>query len=422
MAYDIPFGHPLAKKVFGAAVFAQMTKKPGWSKNLFGPAPKLTKATAKLRNQTPHEFPFIRITDLSKGGGDTVTVDLFNVLTGKPVVGDNKIQGKLMTLKSATTSIKINQLRAGVDTGGRMAQQRTIYDLRTLGRAGLEGYWARMRDQILTVHVAGARGSFVNEQWAIPLESDPDFNDIMVNPILPPTYDRHFFANTKTGITGLTTSDILTLEDIDRLRAMIDDFDFPMQPIMLPDDAAREEDPLYALFLTTRQWHILQTRTGEKAWRTFLQNARERGSKNPLFLGTPGLWNGILIKKMVWPIRFYPGDSVQVSDATNTVAGQTVPNFGAGSAAAAKAAGHAVDRAVLLGAQALAEVYGADKDTGGFMGWHEEETDHGNAFEASVRGMGGFSKLQFKNRAETLYDHGVLVIDSYAPDPKLIKV
>lgn len=419
---NIPVGHPLAKKVYGAAVFAQMCKAPGWSKSLFGPAPKITAANAKLRNQTPHEYPFIRITDLSKGGGDLVYVDLFNVLTGLPVPGDTKIQGKLMGLKSSTTEIKLSQTRAGIDTGGRMAQQRTVHDLRSVGRAGLEGWWNRFNDQKLTVHLAGARGSHINEQWTVPLDDHADFADILINPIKPPTHDRHFFGNAKTAASDLVSTDIITLEDVDRLRAITMELDFPMQPIKLPGDPMAQEEPLFVLYLSDRQWHNLMTRTGEKAWRTFLQNARERGAKNPLFAGNPGLWNGILMKRMPWPIRFLPGDTVQVADSTNTFSGQTIGNFAAGSAQAAIDAGHAVDRAILLGAQALASVHGKDESSGYHMSWHEERTDHDNVYEASVRSMEGCGKLQFTDRAGKLFDHGVIVMDSYAPDPRKLSV
>ena len=87
----------------------------------------------------------------------------------------------------------------------------------------------------------------------------------------------------------LDGTDILTLNDIDRMRAYIDEMPVPMQPIMLPDDPAASDEPLYVLLVTTRQWHYLQNRTGTSAWRTFLQNARERSAKNPLFTGEPGI-------------------------------------------------------------------------------------------------------------------------------------
>ncbi|MGH8570473.1 MAG: DUF4043 family protein, partial [Gammaproteobacteria bacterium] len=249
----------------------------------------------------------------------------------------------------------------------------------------------------------------------IPLASDADFNEIMVNAVQAPTFNRHFYAGDATAIDTLDTADILTLDDIDRLRAAIDEADIPLQPIMFPDDPASMDEPLYVLYVSSRQWHYLQTRTGDKAWRTFLSNARERGSKNPLFSGEPGMWNGILVRKSARAIRFLPGDSVTVatSAASYTETTKTVPTL---------ATDYAVDRAILLGAQALAEVWGKDSDSGMHMRWWEEVTDHGATYEASVAGMGGCAKLRFADANGVDTDHGVMVLDSVAPDPRKVKI
>lgn len=412
----IPFGHPLARKIFGAAVFTEITRKQTFGNRLTGAAPTLSAETAKAeRMQTAPGYPCIRVTDLTKTRGDTVSVDMFNIIQGKPVMGDKKLSGRMMALKSRSQDIKINQMRGGVDPGGRMTQQRTVHDLRTVGRIELSGWWARALDQGKLVHFAGARGSMNTADWVIPLVSDPDFAEIMVNTVTAPTFNRHFYAGDATALDTLDTADIMTLDDIDRLRAAIDEADIPLQPIMFPDDPASNDEPLYVLYVSSRVWHYLQTRTGDKAWRTFLANARERGSKNPLFTGEPGMWNGILVRKSARAIRFLPGDVVTVatSAASYTETTKTIP---------ALATDYAVDRCVLLGAQALAEVWGKDSDSGMHMRWHEEVTDHGSTYEASVAGMGGCSKLRFADANGVDTDHGVMVLDCVAPDPRKIKI
>jgi N4-gp56 family major capsid protein len=300
-----------------------------------------------------------------------------------------------------------------------------MHDLRTVGRAALAGWWARMNDQIKLVHMAGARGSHNTPDWVVPLASDPIFGEIMVNVdsssrVMPPTYDKHFYAGDATSLASLDGTDILTLNDIDKLRAAIDEMPVPMQPIILPDDPASADEPLYVLLVTSRQWHYLQNRTGTTAWRTFLQNARERSSKNPLFSGEPGMWNGILIKKMPRPIRFAPGEVVNIctDSADATISTATVSaNLGVSGGA-----GYAVDRALLLGAQAMAECWGQHSKSGSHMAWHEEETDHGNTLEASISAIGGWSKLRFRDSTGYLRDHGIAVLDSTAPDPRSIVV
>lgn len=420
----IPLGHPLARKIFGSAVFAELTRQPTFMNRLTGEAPGLSDVASKLEKmQTPAGYPIVRITDLSRSAGDTVSVDLFNILQGRPVTGDTKIAGKMMNLTATSMDIKINQIRAGVDTGGRMTRQRTLHDLRTVGRAALAGYWTRMNDQIKLVHMAGARGSQYTPDWAVPLASDPEFGDIMVNVdatnrVAPPTFDKHFYAGDATSLATLDATDVLTLEDIDRLRASIDEMQTPMQPVMLPDDPASADEPLYVLLVTSRVWHYLQTRTGEKAWRTFLMNARERGSKNPLFSGEPGMWNGILIKKMPRAIRFSPGEVVNVcaNDAAATITTSTVDAALGG----ADSAYYNVDRCLLLGAQGMAECWGQHSASGSHMSWHEEKSDHDAVLEASISAIGGWSKLRFKDSTGFVKDHGIMVIDCVAPDPTRI--
>lgn len=419
----IPFGSPLAQKVFGAAVFAEMVQRNTFMSRMVGPAPSLADAANALqKTQTSANFPIVRINDLTTKAGDTVSVDLFNILQGFPVIGDAKLAGQMMALKGSTQDFRVNQMRGGFDPGGRMTQQRTPHDLRTVGRAALAGWWSRLIDQAKLVHMAGARGSHNTPDWCIPLADHEKFASIMVNAVIPPSYDKRFLAGDATSLDTLGPTDILTLDEIDRISAAIEEMPVPMQPIMLPDDPAASDSPLYLMLVTPRQWHYLQNRTGEKAWRTFLMNARERGSKNPLFAGEPGVWNGILIKKMGRPIRFNCGDVVSVctSALDGTVTTETVPaaaTFGAGAASL-----YAVDRAIILGAQGLAEVWGKHGGTGAHMKWHEEETDHGNSMEASVSAVGGWGKIQFKDSQGALRDHGIMTLDSYAPDPRSIVV
>lgn len=415
----IPLGHSLARKIYGSAVFAEMCQKPTFLSRLIGPSPDLSDARNKLEKmQTSPEYPIVRITDLSRSAGDKVSCDMFHILQGKPVTGDVILAGNMMNLTSSSVDITLNQLRAGVNTGGRMTQQRTLHDLRSVGRSALAGYWARLMDQVKLVHFAGARGSHNTPDWVVPLASDPDYANIMVNTVTPPTYDKHFYAGEATSMATLDETCYLTLDDIDRLRASIDEMSIPMQPIVLPDDPASQDEPLFVLMVTQRVWHYLQTRTGEKAWRTFLQNAQVRGSKNPLFAGEPGMWNGILIKKMPRPIRFAPGEVVTVCQ--NVAAATTTTSTVSASLGGAAVANYAVDRCLLLGGQALAEVWGQHSKSGTHMSWHEETSDHDNVLEASISAIGGVQKLRFPGSDGFIRDHGVAVIDCVAPDPRYV--
>lgn len=415
MTTNIPYGSPLAVKTFSAAVFAQTQKKPSLRKNLTGPAPTQADAEAKLRGQSSPDMPIVQVRDLVKNAGDTVSVDLFNIVTGKPVMGDKKLAGKLMPLTFASMDVRINQWRGGVDGGGRMTQKRTKHNLRGIGIANLAGWASRLEDQVTLVHLAGQRGSQMTKDWVVPLDTDPDFQDIMVNAPKTPSFGRYFTAGGGSTPSGISSSDKLTLDDIDRVKAIIDDMDFPLQPIKLPGDVMSDDEPMFLMMVTPRQWHYLQTNTSGQVWRTFLQNAWNRassfetGKKHPLFTGEPGMWNNILIRKMGRSIRFAAGDIINhYSDATTEV-----------TSGANATAGVEIERALILGAQALCDAYGADTDSGTHYRYFERlvAEDHNNSVECSVSGIGGKAKVRFTIDGAPV-DHGVIALDSYAPNPR----
>jgi len=417
---NIPAGSPLARKVYGAAVFAQATQANTFSNRLTGKAPKMAKATSKLRrSQTQKDLPFVRVTDLSRERGDTVTVDMFGIMNGKPTMGDAEIKDNLMDMESSTMEIRIDQMRGGTRTPGRMSQQRTVHNMRQVVRAGLGGWWSRTLDQIKVIHAAGARGDHNNIEWNVPLDTDPDFGKIVVNEVKAPTFNRKFYGGDATSVANLDTTDIITLDTLDMLRAYLDETVHPLNPVVLPGDPAAADDPLYCLFVTSRQYHYILNNSNPVGIRDFHAKARERKASNPLFAGEVGLWNGILVKKYNRPIRFNQGSTVKVAldQAGFATQDEVVPTF-----SATNPEWHAVDRAMLFGAQAVAEAWGRDSMTQIPMRWWEEVVNHGNNLEVSISAMGGCAKLRFEDSDGVETDHGVIAIDSYAPNPRYVSV
>lgn len=408
----------LARKLFSVALFAQTQKQPGFSRALTGPAPAAGDAINKLKAQTSKDMPIVRITDLSKTAGDKVSVDVFGTIGGKPVVGDADAEGTGVALTNASMDIKIDLMTKVVDAGGKMSQQRTVHDLRNIAMANLTSYFARLDDQTSLVHLAGARGFESNEDWVVPLAADGDFGAIMVNDVKAPSFASHYLvdaggaslaAPTVANIGAIATPDVLTLESIDNLRTMLDEMAFPLQSVKVADDPAAADEPMWVLYVSPRQYSQLLKATSNDI-RSFQQNAWNRasyGSKHPLFKGEVGMWNGILVKKLSRAIRFNPGDAmkhvIEANKATGTETSTAVPALGAG---------YAVDRAVLLGAQALGNAYGKNKGSDYHFDWLENPYNFGRAMEVGGDCMGGKSKLQFNLGGTHVKDHGVIAIDS----------
>jgi N4-gp56 family major capsid protein len=423
---SIPAGHALARKAFGVALFARTIQAPGFCKNLVGEAPQQAAAEAKLKGQTAPDMPFVRVTDLSKSQGDAVTVDIFDTISGSPLMGDVNAEGKGSKLNSSTQEIKIDLMTKVVDAGGKMSNQRSVHNLRGIAMAQLAGYFPRLKDQQAIVHLAGARGSMAGKDWVLPQQYvgtalQSDFTDIMVNQVKAPTYNRHFVVDSTGLIQGglraesLDANDVWTLDRVDEISVLLDDMEFPLQSVKVADDPAANDDLIKGiLYLTPRQWNQIKTATSGNVWRTFLQNAWNRksyGSKHPLFSGEPGLWNGLLIRQLPrWTIRFAGGDKYQyvaVADKLSAAETQgTIPTV----------SGYAVERAILLGAQALADVYGKNANSGYYFSWHERPYNFDRALEVAGDCMGGMAKLRFNlldgNGDLTPTDNGVIAIDS----------
>lgn len=413
MATNIPIGSPLARKVYSVGLFSRVQHAPGFMNLLSGEMPKEGSFAAKSKGQTSPDYPVVKAGDLSKGAGDAVSIDLFNILQGKPTMGDKRIEGRMMQLTYSSMDVRIDQVRGGADSGGRMTQKRTVHNLRSISMAGIQAWMQRLEDQTTLVHLAGARGSQSTTDWVVPPQTDGDFAEIMVNAVKAPTKNRYFAANDATTPADIGTNDALTLQDIDRIVAQLRESPAVIQSIKVKGDERAWNEPLWVMFVTERQWLYLSSRTGQTTWRTAVQNAFERKSstgsnKHPLFDAYETImWNGMLIKRLSrYAIRFSTGDSV-IHD-TGGADGGTYTESTVQTA-------QPVDRAIIVGAQALAKAYGKSASDY-FYDWSEKEVDHGNSVETVTSSMNGSAKIRFKiDGADT--DFGVAVVDSYAPDP-----
>lgn len=411
-----------AAKLFGVALFAAAQKKTGTMRNLTGKRPTMSEVTNKIgKQQTSPGMPIVEIMDLSQTAGQTIGVDCIDIVTAKPIMGDKQAEGKGSKLSFSTMDVSIDQWTFPVSAGGRMSQQRVTHDLRKLAMASAEGLASRYFEQRNLVHLAGARGSVNGADWVIPLDTDPDYADIMVNTVKAPTYNRHFVVDGSTLIQGgqqvanIDSTDKVSLNTIDLLRNIIDNLDLTLQPIKLDGD---ESDEPFWLYLVPADVYSGLLIDGQL--RAFQQNAVNRAaagnlSRHPLFSGEVGMWNGILVKKMHRSIRFNPGDSIKYvasGDAATASESSIQVNAGLG-------ANFAMNRTLLLGAQALACAYGKDSSSGYHYSWAEKKANFERESEFAVFGVEGSAKLRFNvpdaNGNKIPTDHGVIVVDAAAP-------
>lgn len=415
----VAYGDPSAVKLQAAGLFASSMQRQTTMNRLVGPMPKMAEAESKTRLQSPASYPIVQCRDFGKGSGDEVKFDFVNPVNAKPIMGDKKAEGHGTGVALSNSSIRVNQARFPVDLGSVMTQVRSPHDLRRLGRPIAQSLMDRYIDQSYLVHLAGARGFHNNVEWVVPLASDADFNDIMVNTVKAPTKNRHYMS-TGSGITpfavssgeiALASTSVFNKDIVDDTRTLLESIALPPAPVIFDNDEAAYDSPTRVLLVSPAQFAAFSK---DSSFRTYQANAlarAQRAKMHPLFAGqTSALWNGILVVQMPKPIRFYAGDTISYSGSYTSETESTcvVPSSFTGAKCA-------VDRAILLGGQALAHGLAAHPKSGAPYFWSEMEMDHGNSLELLLGAIHGTGKVRFSvdmGDSKQFTDIGVTVIDT----------
>lgn len=416
-------GSNLALTQFSTAVTAQIIRAPGTLNALTGMAPKQSDAEATIKQQTSAEMPFVRITDLSTDPkGDKVTVDAFNITGGKPIMGDRNAEGMGKKLSSSSFDMLIDLATHNVDAGGKMSRQRTRWDLRRLAKAQVQAYFPRLIWQRVLTHLAGARGLQVGQSWDIPLATDADFAEIMINAVKAPTYNRHLVIDGTGLVRGgaqlanIDSADKWKLSNLDNLALLLESIETKLPPPRFTGDEQAYDSPLKGcLMLSPGSYNDLITdATGGNNLRAFQAAVEQRQKWAPnsaVFRGECGIWRGILVKKMDHTVFFNASSSVQYITAANRL----TETESAITVNGSLGAGFQVERSILLGAQALARAEGAS-NSGVQAAIIENTYNAGRNYEYLGEFMGGEAKFRFKfpneNGDAEPTDNGIFVIDA----------
>lgn len=405
-----------------AGLFAAHQTRNTTLSRLSGPMPKGTSgAEATIRKQTTQHMPIVRCTDLGKNRGDEVTFNLLNPVGGKPIMGSRYAKGRGVGMKLSEDRLRVDQARFPVDLGDVMTEIRSPADMRALGRPVAQSLMDGYVDQSLLVHMAGARGFHNNIEWKVPTEADPDFASILVNPVIAPTKNRHFIADGTNGVQpfavnageiDLATTDLFKMDTVDGIRTVMEQIPLPPPPVQFPGDAAATDSPLRVLLVSPAQYLGFAKDPNFRQLQASAMARAQQAKMHPLFLGEAGLWFGVLIIKMPKPIRFYAGDTIKYCAAFDTEVESTcvVPaSFGNN---------FAVDRAILLGGQAVAEALAKSRHSGMPFFWKEDDDDFEDKEEVLIGVVRGVSKIRFEidyGDMKQITDYGASVIDTAVP-------
>jgi len=363
-------GDPKAVKKYSAFLAVDTSRKSYWNKKFMGVGEEA---------QTPLQT----LPHLENDAGDTISYDLVMQLKMKPIQGDAQLRGKEEDLKFYTDSLLIDQLRGGVNTGGKMTRKRTIHDLRKVARVRQSDWWARLFDETLFMYLSGARG--INPDYI----EDTTFTGYANNAFKAPDAQHQLYGGDASSKATIDATDKMSLKLIDRCVARAEVMGggttgIPaIQPVMI------DGEEHFVMVMHPWAEYDLRTDNSTGGWLDIQKAlATFEGRGSPICKGGLGIHNNVILHKHKGVIRF--------------------TDYGAGGNVQAA-------RNLFLGRQAGVVAFGSP-GTGLRFDWNEELEDRGNQVVITTASIFGVKKSRFTIDG-TDYDFGVIAADTACADP-----
>lgn len=288
-----------------------------WSDGLFSQAEDLTFFQG-MEGAEGSSMPIIRKDELGKGAGDMIKTDIVLALQGAGLTGDSAaslLAGNEEALKFRQLAFTVDSLQHAV-RWTKLAEKQINHNMRSTAQNQLAKWLAGKLDNQIFAELAGAGSTTM------------------------PTSAR-WFAGTATSRDTIADTDAggrLTLNTLTELKAFAQ-VENRIEPV-------RTEDGNEYFVLVAHPYAIMSLKRDDVKWAQAQRDAQIRGDENPLFTGSAGIWDGVIIKS-----------SNRVRRSNNVPGGTITPV--------------PVSDNLFLGAQAMIRGYGAYPD------WTEELFSYG---------------------------------------------
>jgi N4-gp56 family major capsid protein len=335
--------------------------------------------------------------DLVKTGGDTLMVPTLNRLDGRPVYGDNRLEGNEVKQSYGRDYVRINQVRHAVMDGGAMSRQLLPFDLHAQTKEQLaelqrETYELDMLNHLTCNTALSGIGSTNGIEY------------LGNNEVIDPDLDHYFIIDTNGDLapasavndlaTNFTANGKLQLKHLDQLKTNIESFRSKNSQAIRPIKVDGKE---FLLVLVSPKQ--LQDLRSDPLW-TNINIALLQGGKDIMlsnfFSGAAGVYNGMVIKST---------DYLPYGVGNN---GTTVIKHAMDGSVAV--GGKTCHRVVICGAEALSFatgqvdndlMIGYSPDFG--MGYANDRDDYGNLKKKAIISMYGIKSVRFNNKLNSIY-------------------
>jgi N4-gp56 family major capsid protein len=193
------------------------------------------------------------------------------------------------------------------------------------------------------------------------------------------------YGNNATSKADLDSADKMSVNLIERAVARAEVMGGGTQEVPQIQPVMIDGEEHYCIVMHPFQAYDLRSSTGTSDWLEIQKAAAgAEGRNSPIFKGSLGMHNNVLLHKHKNVVRF--------------------SDYGAGANVAAA-------RALFLGEQAAVCAFGSPGNNLRFD-WHEETRDNGNQLVISTSSIFGVKKTTYNGK-----DYGVIALDTAAADP-----
>lgn len=332
------------------------------------------------KNTADMSRPVHRITELTRTErGHRCIMQLVAELQEDGTWGDNELTDNEENLVNDTVEIVIDQMRHGVKSKGKMAEQRTVVRFRSMAKNKLSFWLGDKIDEMMFL-VAAGRAFTLTTGGATRSGTSQLPQAAFASDITAPSTNRIMYGGDATGEGDLVAADKMTWDLI--VTACAKAKRKRIKPIR---DRGK---PHYIIVMSTEQMRDLKK---DSDYKTLVSTAGPRGSKNPLFMNAAAVIDGVVLYE-------HP---------------KTYSTLDATSGSAKWGSGNTVDgaQAILLGSQAIGY-----STVGGAEFEEADKTDYGNRPGISYGRMIGLLKPQFLSiyDSNATEDFGMITIKTAA--------
>lgn len=241
-----------------------------WADDMYSQAENLT-FWNRMIGEPGSSMPIVRRDDLEKEAGDTIKVDIALALAGGGISGDESaLEGNEEKLKLRQTSISMRQFAHGV----RSTEQAQVFNVHNLRRTALNQ---------LRKWLAG----YIDDDIFAELTGNTKRDGTSGTTIPSAGIFAAGTATSRATVADTNAGGRPTLSSLTELKAYAQT-DLKIEPIQMDNG-----EEYFGVVM--HPYSIMQLKRDDTSWAQAQRDANVRGADNPLFTGSAGVWDGVII-------------------------------------------------------------------------------------------------------------------------------